>query len=76
MVLIPIQNFQGMPDRLEKGVDLEWLDSHLPNQVTIDSPQTVDLEIPHVGSRCASVQASVNLPERLQKHVQVQHLTS
>ena len=36
-------------------------------RVSIDLPQTVDSELPHVDSRCATVQALVNSPERLQK---------
>ena len=43
MVLIPLQNFQGMPVRLEKGVELGVVrECDLPDQGTIVTPQTVD----------------------------------
>ena len=64
MVLIPLQNFQGVPVRLEKGVEFGVArQCDLPDQVSIDLPQTVDSELPHVESRCATVQALVNSPE-------------
>ena len=43
MVLITLQNFQGVPVRLEKGVELGVArQCNLPEQVSIDLPQTVD----------------------------------
>ena len=39
-VLIPLQNFQGMPVRLEKGIELGVArPCDLPDQVNIDVPQ-------------------------------------
>ena len=70
MVLIPMQNFQGVPVRLEGGVQLgvvRQCDLHVPDQVIIDVPETVDSELPPVDSRCASVIALVNNPDRLQQ---------
>ena len=67
-VLIPLQNFQGMPVRLERGAELGVArQCNLPDQVNIDVPQTVDSELPHDHSRCATVKALVNSPERLEK---------
>ena len=54
--------------RPKKGVELGVSrQCDLPDRVIIDSPPTVDSEIPHVDSRCDTVQALVNSPERLQK---------
>ena len=58
-----------MPVRLEKGVELGVArECDLPDQVTI---ATVDSELPQVDSRCATVQALVNSPERLHKLLKV-----
>ena len=67
-VLIPLQNFQGVPVRLEKGAELGVArQCNLPDQVNIDVFQTVDSELPHDHSRCATVKALVNSPEHLEK---------
>ena len=69
MVLIPLQNFQGMPVRLERRVELGVArECDLRDQVTIVKPR---IELLQVDSRCATVQALVNSPERLQKLLKV-----
>ena len=71
-VLIPLQNFQGMPVWLEEGSELGVARAcDLPDQVSFDMSQTVDSELPHDHSRCASVKALVNSPERLQRLLKV-----
>ena len=43
-VLIPLQTFQGMPVRLEKGIELGVARVYdLPDQVTIDAPQLIQI---------------------------------
>ena len=71
-VLIPLQNFQGVPVWLEGGSELGVARAcDLPDQVSLDISQTVDSELPHDHSRCASVKALVNSPERLQRLLKV-----
>lgn len=71
-VLIPLHNFQGMPVRLEKGVELGVArQCDLPDQVNVDVPQTVDSELPQEHSRCATVKALVNSSGRLEKPLKV-----
>ena len=71
-VLIPLQNFQGVPVWLEEGSELGVARAcDLPDQVSLDISQTVDSELPHDHSRCASVKALVNSPERLQRLLKV-----
>ena len=58
-----------MPVRLERRVELGVArECDLRDQVTIVKPRT---ELPQVDSRCATVQALVNSPERLQKLLKV-----
>ena len=68
MALIPVENYQGLPVKLKKGIQLGVVrPCDLPDSVKIDAPEKVE---PFDDSRCAAVKALPNTPERFQQLLQ------
>ena len=68
MALIPVENYQGLPVKLKKGMQLGVVRScDLPETVKVDTPEKNE----HLDdSRCAAVKALSNTPERFQQLLQ------
>ena len=68
MALIPVENYQGLPVKLKKGMQLGVVRScDLPETVKVDTPEKNE---PLDDSRCAAVKALSNTPERFQQLLQ------
>ena len=68
MALIPVENYQGLPVKLKKGMQLGVVrPCNLPDSVEIDAPEKVE---PLDDCRCATVKAFSNTPERFQQLLQ------
>ena len=67
-VLIPLENYQGIPVKLEEGVELGTVrECDLTKHETSGVPGSCGTAEPEIASRCAAVKALPNTPERFEQ---------